>query len=425
MGTFSIITPISVQSNSISPTSTGAIDPLFPASSAQIIAGLIAPGDFLTNDVELGLADGINPSISGLLRFDFDQSTSIISLDGNPAISFNNLPAGFVPLTCIFSLVSFGTQTAGPNNVFLQMDSFTEGPVFQPPILPPYLIGVVSYSPPPTMFDIIHNGCGIRVAFAGSNESVAVCGFSFTGTYDIQSFSWTITNPDIPVKAGPKKFRTPSTSTNLIDNVITITSPSGPPPPDPPALDFTKLNTATPITLKFVAEDGTLVTFNIPLISVTVLTANLLTFLIPITLIPVIIQYYPSGLPARLSISIFANGNGTQFSGSIQLGTLTLLIADGSGIYRIILDKTSDTIYNRDSGYETLNELIMLSLSDEFETEDFFRLLEYPYKILANENDEEEIDPDLFSVIGILQGVVTTFDIKIPNPFIETGYIGT
>lgn len=68
---------------------------------------------------------------------------------------------------------------------------------------------------------------------------------------------------------------------------------------------------------------------------------------------------------------VFAVGDGTQFSGSVPLGTLSYLYADASGIYRIVLNKTSDTVYE-DSG----------------------------------------------------SGDPTTIDIKIPNPFLKTGYIG-
>lgn len=39
---------------------------------------------------------------------------------------------------------------------------------------------------------------------------------------------------------------------------------------------------------------------------------------------------------------------GTQFGGSVLLGTFTILVANGSGIYRFEMGKTSDTIYTAD-----------------------------------------------------------------------------
>lgn len=39
---------------------------------------------------------------------------------------------------------------------------------------------------------------------------------------------------------------------------------------------------------------------------------------------------------------------GTQFGGSVELGSFTILVANGSGIYRFELGKTNDTIYDPD-----------------------------------------------------------------------------
>jgi hypothetical protein len=37
--------------------------------------------------------------------------------------------------------------------------------------------------------------------------------------------------------------------------------------------------------------------------------------------------------------------SGTQFSGSVELGTFTIIVAEGSGLYRFVMNKTNDTIY--------------------------------------------------------------------------------
>jgi hypothetical protein len=67
--------------------------------------------------------------------------------------------------------------------------------------------------------------------------------------------------------------------------------------------------------------------------------------------------------------NLIATGNGIQFSGDITLGSYTILVADASGIYTIVPGKTDDTLYK--------------SARDG-----------------------------------------TTFDVKIPDPFIKTGFIG-
>jgi hypothetical protein len=37
---------------------------------------------------------------------------------------------------------------------------------------------------------------------------------------------------------------------------------------------------------------------------------------------------------------------GTQFSGTVALGNFTILVANGSGLYRFTLGKTNDTLYS-------------------------------------------------------------------------------
>lgn len=61
---------------------------------------------------------------------------------------------------------------------------------------------------------------------------------------------------------------------------------------------------------------------------------------------------------------------GIQFSGSVPLGILSILYANASGMYKITVNKTNDTIYG-----------------------------------------DSSISPE-------------THDVKIPNPFAKTGYVG-
>jgi len=67
--------------------------------------------------------------------------------------------------------------------------------------------------------------------------------------------------------------------------------------------------------------------------------------------------YLPDDLPTDTTITVTATstkfpaipvsggGTGTQFSGSVTLGTLTVLGTKASGIYRLVADKTADTLY--------------------------------------------------------------------------------
>src|SRR6185295_676803 len=47
------------------------------------------------------------------------------------------------------------------------------------------------------------------------------------------------------------------------------------------------------------------------------------------------------------SVTISVEGDGTQFSGTISLGVLPILNENVSGIYRIVTNKTNDTVYAR------------------------------------------------------------------------------
>lgn len=93
-----------------------------------------------------------------------------------------------------------------------------------------------------------------------------------------------------------------------------------------------------------------------------------------VTIIPLVVTTYLFifVIPPFVAdeFEIIAEGNGTQFSGSAPLATFSVLFTNGSGIYQITAGKTSDTVY-----------------------------------------DDSTVDDD-------------TIDIKFPNPFIKTGFIG-
>jgi hypothetical protein len=77
----------------------------------------------------------------------------------------------------------------------------------------------------------------------------------------------------------------------------------------------------------------------------------------------------PDSCSGAGAVSVIATGNGVQFSGSYPLGGLIILTTNASGIYTLTSGKSADTLYS--------------SLRDG-----------------------------------------TTYDVKIPNPFAKTGFIG-
>ncbi len=127
----------------------------------------------------------------------------------------------------------------------------------------------------------------------------------------------------------------------------------------------------------------------------------------------------------RGPITITLIGDGVQFDGSVEVGTLEVLFEDASGIYRLTTGQTNDELYFRD-GFTTDIRLIMLSnfLDDVIYWDDFFSLLSYPKKILANNDyDDGDLEADEFFIRAILRPVVDVISVEIPSPFIRTAFL--
>ena len=84
-------------------------------------------------------------------------------------------------------------------------------------------------------------------------------------------------------------------------------------------------------TIRYTDADG--VVHNIAITPV-INTATLVTFIMP-------------------ALGTYFMGTVTLFSGAVSLGTLTVYVATGSGIYQIVLNKRNDTLYNRATGLTT------------------------------------------------------------------------
>lgn len=121
------------------------------------------------------------PGGDGTIRFGWGLDDSIISLDDEEPISFNNLPAGFTPDSFTFSCFIQGLYTT--DSIEIQLDS---GTVLSSLITNDRQLKSISYLTIPTMLNLILNGFGIKSIFA-DNESAWAAGdtFIFEGTYTI------------------------------------------------------------------------------------------------------------------------------------------------------------------------------------------------------------------------------------------------
>jgi hypothetical protein len=255
------------------------------------------------------------PGTNALARLTFFGDC--IYLDGSLVpIAFTDLPSGFTPITAtVKAQASNGGAPAG--QLFFQA-----GPVGEEAALNQFYVYEVEQPPPmASILTIYSNGMGIRsVALAGTAFSLAQ-NARVEGTYDLLAFQWTL-DTVTPVNPG---------------DTISLSSPSG--TPIPPALNFTELSE---VSVNYIDRDGNLQFIIITLVFPNGTTQygitwseNAYSFILP----PL------PGLDASQPVAIMGVGDGTQFSGSVMLGVLDILIENGSGIYRIIADKTNDTLY--------------------------------------------------------------------------------
>lgn len=165
-------------------------------------------------------------------------------------------------------------------------------------------------------FDV--TGPDTRVAAYVGNSASA---FAPSGTYDIVNFSFTVD----PASA-------------VIGDTITIGATDS-----LDEVDNLHITWIDPVS-------GEVQETIIPAASFVTQTPTSITFILSSA-------YIPSDFAG--DVMIWGDGNGVQFSGTIALGVLAILIADGSGIYRIIDGQTHDTVYiSAASGDDTENVAI-------------------------------------------------------------------
>lgn len=387
MGTFRIITPTSIGTNTIHETLDGIN---FGTSDPELIAGIIADGT--TNNLVLGHVS--LDAVSGTIHFNFDQNNPIISLDGNAPVSFNSLPAGFTPLTAGFSLLACSFDAS---QIFLHLQGFSdEGPAIIPPVCgSPGIVSLnYSSSSPPTMLSIIDNGFGIRVAFNSIGSQNWCYKFSFIGTYGIQQFKFTL-QPSPPVKPG--------------DHVV-ITSD----PVDPKHLNLKDITEVDIVPVD--PDDPTDIPIKIT--KFLVQTEFYLEFILP--------SFFLNKKPKQVEIELI--GNGVQFSGSVSAGFLdTIYFTAASGIYVLSSGKTSDTLYNRNLVFPVVTprlELMSLFGDDNIEYQTYYLLKQ---NIIINDTygeielDSAESEDDLFITTSV--DVIGSSEFNIPNPFIKTSFV--
>lgn len=260
---------------------------------------LVALASAVGDGILFLFGSGMATPYSASIEFGFDLNTPIFSLDGGPLISFNQLPSGFQITGLNLSIltdgrtvaadsgsISFGGQTQSMpvnNGSNFQLMNFSFGSI-SPISLTGYRL-LINYSTPDE---------GIGTSLTDVLELL------ITGSYDTLSYQWSVDNGSGNFNSG---------------QIVTVRSNNG------------GLNGIRGMRMS--AGDNE---YQAHIIEQSA-DGNLLRFIIPSL----------GGYSG--SSNIIADGNGTQFSGTVIIAPLTILYSDASGIYTLVEGKRSDTVY--------------------------------------------------------------------------------
>ena len=329
-------------------------------------------------------ADTVTVSFSDVLRFIF--SGNCIYLDGSlTPISFSALPAGFIATSASVKIdpsILPEVNLGGSSHYYLQQANGFAGVVDTPsyPYANPDIVNILSF------------GCGLEVHIlnipaVSQGNVVLIFNLRVEGTYSIGATRFTLQNSTTPVRAGDK---------------VKVTSLTG-------GLDgVAQIVISDPTT-------GLSVTIDAGSYYIILQQPDMFWFYIPFDFV---------GDDDLITIELI--GDGVEFSGSVDLGTLQLLSEDATGIYELVKGQTNDIIYTRD-GYTTDPSLLMLPdmMENElyYDNDDFFSLLRYPYQILSSEDYQDDIDQSDFSITSSARFVIVPLNVEIPSPFIKTAFL--
>lgn len=231
--------------------------------------------------------------------------------------------AGLAPLT---QSASHDAHVSGTNSA----DGIVSTQLFDPPI--DYATLVAAFGTITLAIDVSLLASAqanvVTPASASINFTASVSNWSIK-VYWTDSYRWTI-DTDSPVTVGD-----------------TITISSYPSSPNTPPLEYdSSLSTPPPLNLldvsqiniQFLDDAGNPQTIVVPTTSFTEWNWYNIKFLLP--------SFGGSSPPIFTIVYV---DNGTQFVGSLPLGTLlTIFFVNGSGIYKLVADKTTDTLYVQD-----------------------------------------------------------------------------
>lgn len=272
----------------------------YPASDANLISGITNSNP--ANAIYF--SDVIDPGGPAKLTF-----TGQWFLDGSGTpTDFASLPSGFTVDTCTMTIrcgTLWSNAYAAGYTYIVTFANEINTPV------PNVASLIATITPVPLPDAIAVNGFlafGLTKSMAVGNETYH--GFIVSGDYSLFQFAYNMPQDGEDAAVG---------------ETITITSNFSSDPLN--SMDLTH------VTLSMACG----------LIVPVIQTTDLFTFLVP------------ESCDAAGLQTLTATGDGTQFSGSVPLGTLTILLTNASGIYTLVPGKRQDTYYSSHRDGSTIN----------------------------------------------------------------------
>ena len=281
------------------------------------------------------------PSLSFIQVLRFGLLGASIYLDGSGTpITLSGLPPGFTPAS---AAVLLGVPNppnitdqpvSGSSQCFLQQVSGVNGALNSTSF---------PYSPVPNMTTMINNGIGISanisVTDAGDVGDIVINDLRIEGIYIIAQYGTPSANlqaPPTPIATGSLiTINSPITTFPSYNSGVPGSYPGSAPILSSPINPPINLLGVTQVDITYLDSSQVLQTIVVPSSSFIIWTQSILQFPMP----PL-----PASNPPVINIILI--GNGTQFSGSVPLGSLiTIFFTDGSGVYTLTPGATNDSLY--------------------------------------------------------------------------------
>jgi hypothetical protein len=284
-------------------------------------------------------------AIAASLSFEVATNIPSFALDNGNTIEFSTLPLRIIFSNLTFNwggqmfaigatshfVVTCGTYNSGNLNAGPYDHNTSPVPIDSGlSYTPTLLLGIVA------KIALISSG---NAAISSPAQVFSYDGIGINGTYKIVPYQSTIVTPTAPITPG-------TTPISIISPLAVLPSYNlgttpGPYPGSAPTLSLQNatipMNLLNIIQVDILYLDSTqiLQTIVVPASTFTIQTQNLLTFTMP----PIVGATPPV-------VTIVLVGDGTQFSGSVELGSLqTIYFIDGSGIYTLSPGATNDNLY--------------------------------------------------------------------------------